>query len=49
MKFIHDGASAHIQITMQVSPCKDGDVKCLVVQMPYNGYVMMQMLLVGMS
>ena len=47
MKFIHDGASAHIQITMQVSHCKDGDVKCLVVQMPSNGYVMMQMLPCG--
>ena len=48
-KFIHDGASAHIQIMMQMSPCKDGDAKCLVVQMPSNGHVMMQMLLVGMS
>ena len=34
---------------MQMSFCKDGDAKCLVVQMPSNGYVMMQMLLVGMS
>ena len=47
MKFIHDGASAHIQIAMQMSHCKDGDVKCLVVQMPFTGYVMMPMLLVG--
>ena len=59
MKFIHDGASAHIQIAMQMSPCKDGDAKCLVVQMsstgyvmmqmPSTGYVMMQMLLVDVS
>ena len=47
MKFTYDGVSAHIQIAMQMSPCKDGDAKCLVVQMPSNGYVMMQMLLVG--
>ena len=43
MKFIHDGTSAHIQIAMQMSPCKDRDAKCLVVQMPSTGYVMMQM------
>ena len=43
MKFIHDGASAHIQIAMQMSPCKDGDAKCLVVQMSSTGYVMMPM------
>ena len=47
MKFIPDGASAHIQIAMQMSPYKDGDA-CLVVQMPSNGHVMMQMLLVRM-
>ena len=34
---------------MQMSPYKDGDAKCLVVQMPSNGHVMMQMLLVRMS
>ena len=34
---------------MQMSPYKDGDAKCLVVQMSSNGHVMMQMLLVGMS
>ena len=34
---------------MQMSPYRDGDAKNLVVQMPSNGYVMMQMLLVGMS
>ena len=34
---------------MQMSPCRDVDAKCLVVQMPSNGHVMMQMLLVGMS
>ena len=34
---------------MQTSPCRDVDAKCLVVQMPSNGHVMMQMLLVGMS
>ena len=59
MKFIHDGASAHIQIAMQMSHCEDGDAKCLMVQMPSigyvmmpmpsTGYVMMQMLLVGVS
>ena len=49
MKFTYDGVSAHIQIAMQMSPCKDGDAKCLVVQMPSTGYVMMQMLLVGVS
>ena len=59
MKFIHDGATAHIQIAMQMSPCEDGDAKCLMVQMPSigyvmmpmpsTGYVMMQMLLVGVS
>ena len=49
MKFIHDGTSAHIQIAMQMSSCKDGDAKCLVMQMPSIGYVMIQMLLVGMS
>ena len=43
MKFIHDGTSAHIQIAMQMSTCKDGDAKYLVVQMPSSGYVMMQM------
>ena len=48
MKFIHDGVSAHIQIAMQMSPCKDGDAKCLVVQMPFVGYVLMQMLLESM-
>ena len=35
-------------IVMQMSSCRDVDIKCLVVQMPFNGYVMMQMLLVGM-
>ena len=49
MKFTHDGVSAHIQIAMQMSPCKDGDAKCLVVQVPSNGYVLMQMLLVDVS
>ena len=34
---------------MQMSPYRYGDAKCLVVQMPFNGHVMMQMLLVGMS
>ena len=34
-------------IVMQMSPCRDVDAKCLVVQMPSNGYVMMQMLFVG--
>ena len=34
---------------MQMSPYRDGDAKCLVVQMPSNGHVMMQMLLVGTS
>ena len=34
---------------MRMSPYRDGDAKCFVVQMPFNGHVMMQMLLVGMS
>ena len=34
---------------MQMSPYRDGDAKCLMVQVPSNGHVMMQMLLVGMS
>ena len=34
---------------IQMFPYRDGDVKCLLVQMPSNGHVMMQMLLVGMS
>ena len=34
---------------MQMSLYRDGDAKCLVVQMSSNGHVMMQMLLVGMS
>ena len=36
-------------LVMQISPYRDGDAKCLVVQMPFNGHVMIQMLLVGMS
>ena len=34
---------------MQMFPYRDGDAKCLVVQMFSNGHVMMQMLLAGMS
>ena len=36
-------------LMMQMSPYRDEDAKCLVVQMPSNGHVMMQMLLIGMS
>ena len=47
-KFIHDSASAHIELW-----CKclltEIEMQNLVVQMPSNGYVMTQMLLVGMS
>ena len=40
----------HTYLTvMQMSPCRDGDAKYLVVQMPSTGHVMMQTLLVGMS
>ena len=47
--FIHDGVSARIYFMMQMFPYRDGDAKCLVVQMPSIGYVMMQMLIVWMS
>ena len=31
----------HVLPVMQMSPYRDGDAKCLVVQMPSNGHVMM--------
>ena len=49
MKFTHDGVSAPIQIAMQMSSCKDEDAKCLMVQMPFNGHVVMKMSLLGMQ
>ena len=43
-----DANFVHLPV-MQMSPYRDEDAKCLVVQMLSNGHVMMQMLLVGMS
>ena len=40
-KFIHDGASAHIQSWCKCLFAEMEMQKCLVVQMPSNGHVMM--------